>query len=107
MCRFEHMHYDAQCKSHDEWRNQAADKCGSENMTLSDYGVLIPCEIGLYTGVEFVCCPPDAGETATDAVKVVDVSVIPSSSKPASALEHLKSEISKFAKHVEASSVGM
>ena len=106
-CRFEHMHYDSQCKSHDEWRKQASDKCKSENMTLGDYGVLIPCEIGLFTGVEFVCCPEDGGEIATEAVKVVDVSVVSSTSKPVSVLEHLKSEISKFAKHVEASLIGM
>ena len=106
-CRFEHMHYDSQCKSHDEWHKQASDKCKGENMTLGDYGVLIPCEIGLFTGVEFVCCPEDGGEIATEAVKVVDVSVVSSTSKPVSVLEHLKSEISKFAKHVEASLIGM
>ena len=74
-------------------------------MTLKDYGVLIPCGTGMFTGVEFVCCPPDAGEEATEAVKVMAVSE--ATSKPASVLEHLKSEISKFAKHVEGTSVGM
>lgn len=107
MCRFEHMHHSSECQSHDEWRKRASDKCSSETMTLKDYGVLIPCGTGMFTGVEFVCCPPDSEEHATEAVKVMAVSEAPRSPKPTSVLEHLKSEISKFAKHVEASSVGM
>ena len=101
------MHFSGECQSHDEWHKKASDKCSSENMTLGDYGVLIPCNIGLYTGVEFVCCPPDADEPATEAVKIVALSEASSTSKPTSFLEHLKSEIAKFAKHVEGSSVGM
>lgn len=106
-CRFEHMHFTSDCLSHDEWHNKASKKCQSESMTVKDYGVLIPCGVGKFTGVEFVCCPDDASEEATDAVKVVPISEAASTSEPTSVLELLKKEISKFAKHVEGSSVGM
>lgn len=106
-CRFEHMHYNTDCQTHDKWHKRASDKCTSESMTVKDYGVLIPCGIGTFTGVEFVCCPDDASEQATDAVKVVPISEAASTSAPTSVLEHLKSEIAKFAKHVEGTSVGM
>lgn len=106
-CRFEHMHFNTDCKTHDQWHERALEKCKSEGMIVKDYGVLIPCGVGTFTGVEFVCCPDDASEDATDAVKVVPVSEAASTSEPMSVLEHLKMEISKFAKHVEGTSVGM
>lgn len=106
-CRFEHMHFNTDCKTHDQWHERALEKCKSEGMVVKDYGVLIPCGVGTFTGVEFVCCPDDASEDATDAVKVVPVSEAASTSEPMSVLEHLKMEISKFAKHVEGTSVGM
>ena len=106
-CRFEHMHFTSDCLSHDDWHKRASDKCQSESMVVKDYGVLIPCSVGKFTGVEFVCCPEDVSEEATDAVKVVPISQATSTSEPMSVLEHLKNEISKFAKHVEGTSVGM
>lgn len=104
-CRFEHVHESGECQSHDVWRKRAAEKCGNDAMILRDYGVLIPCGTGVFTGVEFVCCPSDAAQPATEAVRIVDVSH--AAAKPVSVLDHLKSEISKFAKNVEPSSVGM
>ncbi|KAL9964038.1 hypothetical protein ACROYT_G027612 [Oculina patagonica] len=104
-CRFEHMHFTSDCLSHDEWHERASKKCQSEGMIVKDYGVLIPCSVGKFTGVEFVCCPEDASEEATDAVKVVPISEA-STSEPTSVLELLKKEISKFAEHVEGASVG-
>ena len=106
-CRFEHVHFTTDCLTHDQWHDRASKKCNDEGMVLKDYGVLIPCGVGTFTGVEFVCCPDDASEGATDAVKIVPVSEAASTSEPMSVLEHLKMEISKFAKHVEATSVGM
>lgn len=105
-CRFEHMHYNTDCQMHDQWHERASKKCISEGMVVKDYGVLIPCGVGTFSGVEFVCCPDDASEDATDAVKIVPVSEAASTSEPMSVLEHLKMEISKFAKHVNATSVG-
>ena len=107
-CRFEHMHDDSNCLSHDQWHTRASDKCQSEGMIVKDYGVLIPCGTGKFTGVEFVCCPQDASdEKATDAAKIVPISEAAGTSKPTSVMEHLKQEISKFAKHVEESTIGM
>ena len=106
-CRFEHMHFTSECQTHDQWHERAAKKCNDEGMIVKDYGVLIPCGVGTFTGVEFVCCPDDVSEDATDAVKIVPVSEAASTSEPLSVLEHLKMEISKFAKHVEGTSVGM
>lgn len=106
-CRFEHMHDDSNCLSHDQWHTRASDKCQSEGMIVKDYGVLIPCGTGKFTGVEFVCCPQDASdEKATDAAKIVPISEAAGTSKPTSVMEHLKQEISKFAKHVEESTIG-
>lgn len=105
-CRFEHMHFTTECQTHDQWHERAAKKCNDEGMIVKDYGVLIPCGVGTFTGVEFVCCPDDVSEDATDAVKIVPVSEAASTSEPLSVLEHLKMEISKFAKHVEGTSVG-
>ena len=105
-CRFEHMHFTTECQTHDQWHERAAKKCNDEGMIVKDYGVLIPCGVGTFTGVEFVCCPDDVSEYATDAVKIVPVSEAASTSEPLSVLEHLKMEISKFAKHVEGTSVG-
>ena len=76
-------------------------------MTVKDYGVLIPCGIGKFTGVEFVCCPDEADEQATDAVKIVPITEATSTSGPTSVLEHLKNEIAKFGKHVEGVSIGV
>lgn len=106
-CRFEHMHDNSNCLSHDQWHTRASDKCQNEGMIVKDYGVLIPCGTGKFTGVEFVCCPQDASEeVATDAAKIVPIFEVVSTSKPTSVLEHLKQAISKFAKHVEGSTIG-
>ena len=100
-CRFQHMHSNTECQSHDDWKKRASDKCAAEDMVLNDYGVLIPCGTGLFTGVEFVCCPDEVdSERATDAIQVE----IQATST--SVLEGLKSEITKFAKLAEGASVG-
>jgi hypothetical protein len=42
-------------------------------MTLKSYAVLLPCGVGLFTGVEFVCCPRKhsvANANAFDSDKV-------------------------------------
>uniref|UniRef100_A0A4W5RWX1 Amyloid-beta A4 protein n=1 Tax=Hucho hucho TaxID=62062 RepID=A0A4W5RWX1_9TELE len=33
--------------------------CGDRTMNLHDYGMLLPCGIDRFRGVEFVCCPAD------------------------------------------------
>lgn len=100
-CRFEHMHENNECQTHDAWRSRASEKCQRDALILNDYGVLIPCGTGMFTGVEFVCCPPGDSHPVTEAVQETETTP-----QPTSVLEHLKSEISKFAKYVEPNSVG-
>lgn len=33
--------------------------CGDRTMNLHDYGMLLPCGIDRFRGVEFVCCPAE------------------------------------------------
>ncbi|EDO27219.1 predicted protein, partial [Nematostella vectensis] len=56
-CRFQHLHPGSECKSHDFWKIKAEEKCKDQDANLRYYGVLLPCNTGLFTGVEFVCCP--------------------------------------------------
>ena len=96
------MHENNECQTHDAWRSRASEKCQRDALILNDYGVLIPCGTGMFTGVEFVCCPPGDSQPVTEAVQETETTP-----QPTSVLEHLKSEISKFAKYVEPNSVGM
>lgn len=36
-------------------------------MNLHDYGMLLPCAIDRFRGVEFVCCPVETEEEKDDA----------------------------------------
>lgn len=42
--------------------------CGDRTMNLHDYGMLLPCGIDRFRGVEFVCCPSVA-ERGADKVE--------------------------------------
>ncbi|KAG7262504.1 hypothetical protein CRUP_019885, partial [Coryphaenoides rupestris] len=41
--------------------------CGDRSMNLHDYGMLLPCGIDRFQGVEFVCCPTEAEHEADSA----------------------------------------
>ena len=41
--------------------------CGDRSMNLHDYGMLLPCGIDRFQGVEFVCCPVEAEHEADSA----------------------------------------
>ncbi len=41
-------------------------------MEQQSYAMLLPCGVGLFGGVEFVCCPKDKGVTAKDSKDDVD-----------------------------------
>ena len=103
-CRFEHMHETTDCQTHDVWHQRASDKCKRDNLTINDYGVLIPCGTGMFTGVEFVCCPPDNARPVTEFKAAEEIKP---TTQQTSVLGLLKSEISKLAKYVEPDSVGM
>lgn len=41
-------------------------------MNLHDYGMLLPCGIDRFRGVEFVCCPAEAERDMDSAEKDAD-----------------------------------
>ncbi|XP_037136692.1 amyloid-beta A4 protein-like isoform X1 [Syngnathus acus] len=66
-CKFLHKEYMDQCESHLHWHAVAKESCGDHATNLHDYGLLMPCGIDLYRGVEFVCCPIEAEEESDSA----------------------------------------
>ncbi|XP_028991660.1 amyloid beta (A4) precursor protein b isoform X2 [Betta splendens] len=59
-CKFLHQERMDQCESHLHWHTVAKESCGDRSMNLHDYGMLLPCGIDRFRGVEFVCCPVEA-----------------------------------------------
>uniref|UniRef100_A0A3B3DTE8 Amyloid-beta A4 protein n=1 Tax=Oryzias melastigma TaxID=30732 RepID=A0A3B3DTE8_ORYME len=59
-CKFLHQERMDQCESHLHWHTVAKESCGDRSMNLHDYGMLLPCDIDRFRGVEFVCCPVEA-----------------------------------------------
>nr|XP_009482607.1 PREDICTED: amyloid beta A4 protein isoform X2 [Pelecanus crispus] len=45
------------CETHLHWHTVAKESCSEKSMNLHDYGMLLPCGIDKFRGVEFVCCP--------------------------------------------------
>lgn len=57
-CKFDHIHDSKICMGHDKWAKKAEDQCRIKyEMKLKDYGILLSCDVDVFTGVEFVCCP--------------------------------------------------
>jgi len=57
-CKFDHIHDQNLCMSHEQWREHAQESCKDKyKMKLKDFGILLSCKTDLFTGVEFVCCP--------------------------------------------------
>lgn len=48
-------------------RSVSCQSCGDRTMNLHDYGMLLPCGIDRFRGVEFVCCPAEAERDADSA----------------------------------------
>ncbi|XP_047211278.1 amyloid beta (A4) precursor protein a isoform X2 [Girardinichthys multiradiatus] len=67
-CKFLHQERMDKCESHLHWHTVAKESCGDRTMNLHDYGMLLPCGIDRFRGVEFVCCPAEA-EQGTDSVE--------------------------------------
>ncbi|XP_071372277.1 amyloid-beta A4 protein-like isoform X3 [Centroberyx affinis] len=68
-CKFLHQERMDQCESHLHWHTVAKESCGDRSMNLHDYGMLLPCGIDRFRGVEFVCCPAEA-ERESDSVEL-------------------------------------
>ncbi|XP_067349168.1 amyloid beta (A4) precursor protein a isoform X2 [Channa argus] len=67
-CKFLHQERMDQCESHLHWHTVAKESCGDRTMNLHDYGMLLPCGIDRFRGVEFVCCPAEA-ERDVDSIE--------------------------------------
>uniref|UniRef100_A0AAQ4P7R0 Amyloid-beta A4 protein n=1 Tax=Gasterosteus aculeatus aculeatus TaxID=481459 RepID=A0AAQ4P7R0_GASAC len=71
-CKFLHQERMDQCESHLHWHTVAKESCGDRTMNLHDYGMLLPCGIDRFRGVEFVCCPAEAEREADSAERDAD-----------------------------------
>uniref|UniRef100_A0A3Q3AF21 Amyloid-beta A4 protein n=1 Tax=Kryptolebias marmoratus TaxID=37003 RepID=A0A3Q3AF21_KRYMA len=71
-CKFLHQERMDQCESHLHWHTVAKESCGDRSMNLHDYGMLLPCGIDRFRGVEFVCCPTEAERDADSAEQDAD-----------------------------------
>ncbi|KAM9850771.1 amyloid-beta A4 protein-like isoform 1-T1 [Aulostomus maculatus] len=68
-CKFLHQERMDQCESHLHWHTVAKESCGDRSMNLHDYGMLLPCGIDRFRGVEFVCCPAEAERESDSAAR--------------------------------------
>ncbi|XP_008273769.1 amyloid beta (A4) precursor protein b isoform X2 [Stegastes partitus] len=68
-CKFLHQERMDQCESHLHWHTVAKESCGDRYMNLHDYGMLLPCGIDRFRGVEFVCCPAEV-ERESDSTEL-------------------------------------
>uniref|UniRef100_A0A3Q0T0K8 Amyloid-beta A4 protein n=1 Tax=Amphilophus citrinellus TaxID=61819 RepID=A0A3Q0T0K8_AMPCI len=66
-CKFLHQERMDQCESHLHWHTVAKESCGDRSMNLHDYGMLLPCGIDRFRGVEFVCCPAETERESDSA----------------------------------------
>ncbi|ETE71713.1 Amyloid beta A4 protein, partial [Ophiophagus hannah] len=55
-CKFLHQERMDICETHLHWHTVAKESCSEKGMNLHDYGMLLPCGIDKFCGVEFVCC---------------------------------------------------
>uniref|UniRef100_A0A8C6R7H9 Amyloid-beta A4 protein n=1 Tax=Nannospalax galili TaxID=1026970 RepID=A0A8C6R7H9_NANGA len=56
-CKFLHQEQMDVCETHLHWHTVAKETCSEKSTNLHDYGMLLPCGIDKFRGVEFVCCP--------------------------------------------------
>uniref|UniRef100_A0A8C3IW26 Amyloid-beta A4 protein n=1 Tax=Chrysemys picta bellii TaxID=8478 RepID=A0A8C3IW26_CHRPI len=53
-CKFLHQERMDICETHLHWHTVAKESCSEKSMNLHDYGMLLPCGIDKFRGVEFV-----------------------------------------------------
>ncbi|KAL0963446.1 hypothetical protein UPYG_G00306500 [Umbra pygmaea] len=73
-CKFLHQERMDMCESHLHWHTIAKESCGDRTMNLHDYGMLLPCDIDRFRGVEFVCCPSET-QRETDGAEQTESDV--------------------------------
>lgn len=76
-CVFDHIHNQSVCQSSQYWNRTAISSCGTRQMKLQSYAMLLPCGVGIFSGVEFVCCPhSSAGHMATSSASAAAHSMV-------------------------------
>lgn len=66
-CKFDHIHHEDMCLSSDGWKKQAAIACKTKySMNLIHHGILLACDVDMFTGVEYVCCPKEETKVESD-----------------------------------------
>ncbi|KAI1732120.1 e2 domain of amyloid precursor protein [Ditylenchus destructor] len=72
-CRFSHVAGRNKCNDFKYWNMKAESACGlkmeegtSQSMKLRSFAVLEPCGLGMFRGVEYVCCPKSVEEDSKD-----------------------------------------
>lgn len=68
-CVFDHIHNQSVCQTSQYWNRTAISSCSVRNMKLQSYAMLLPCGVGIFSGVEFVCCPHSSPHLAHAANK--------------------------------------
>ena len=104
-CKFEHLHKSNKCQSHDQWKVKAAAKCKAQGKHLNDYGVLLPCDVDKFTGIEFVCCPRKHKKNKT--IQLTPTATPTESETPTTPGSELEKLVAKFEESVPEKSVGM
>ncbi|XP_071490569.1 amyloid-beta precursor-like protein [Diadema antillarum] len=65
VCKFFHEHDENVCREPTYWKQRAQEDCGRWKMTINSTGMLLPCDVDRYKGVEYTCCPPAPTTTTT------------------------------------------
>uniref|UniRef100_A0A8D3D685 Amyloid-beta A4 protein n=1 Tax=Scophthalmus maximus TaxID=52904 RepID=A0A8D3D685_SCOMX len=86
-CKFLHQERMDQCESHLHWHTVAKESCGDRTMNLHDYGMLLPCGIDRFRGVEFVCCPAETERDADSAEQDADDSDVWWGARPSAVVQ--------------------
>ena len=58
-CNFSHTYDKRQCKEFGFWNGTAQEACTLKGLAVRSFGMLVPCGIDLFSGVEYVCCPEE------------------------------------------------
>ncbi|XP_033758807.1 amyloid-beta A4 protein-like isoform X2 [Pecten maximus] len=71
-CEFQHLKYN-ECASYTFWKEKSNMTCKDKNLYMENFSMLLPCNVGLYSGVEYVCCKPAKTEKPIDRPGVVSL----------------------------------
>ncbi|KAM9201017.1 amyloid-beta precursor protein isoform 3-T3 [Dugong dugon] len=71
-CKFLHQERMDVCETHLHWHTVAKETCSEKSTNLHDYGMLLPCGIDKFRGVEFVCCPLADESDSVDSADAED-----------------------------------